>query len=168
MELVLWRHADAEDGLLDMKRALTDKGRRQASRVAKWLRPRLEGQWEILASPAVRARQTADALDLEYDVQVALGPGASEDGLLRAAQWPQNGRNVMIVGHQPTLGRIAARLLTGHMGDLTIKKGAVWWFSGKYDRHLGLSEAAVKNRSLRALRVLRRLLDTPLPNGTRS
>ena len=144
MELVLWRHADAEDGLLDMKRALTDKGRRQASRVAKWLRPRLEGQWDILASPAVRARQTAEALDLEYDVQVALGPGASEDGLLRAAQWPQNGRNVLIVGHQPTLGRIAARLLTGHMGDLTIKKGAVWWFSGKYDRHLGLSETVLR------------------------
>jgi len=35
-------------------------------------------------------------------------------------------------------------------------------------RDLGLTEAAVKNRSLRALRVLRHLLDTPLPNGAPS
>jgi RNA polymerase sigma-70 factor (sigma-E family) len=35
-------------------------------------------------------------------------------------------------------------------------------------RDLGLSEAAVKNRSLRALRALRQLLDTPLPNGSPS
>ena len=74
MELVLWRHADAEDGLQDMKRELTDKGRKQANRVAKWLRPRMEGQWEILVSPAARAKQTADALDLEYDVRLPLGP----------------------------------------------------------------------------------------------
>jgi phosphohistidine phosphatase len=130
MELVLWRHADAEDGIPDMKRALTDKGRRQASRVAKWLRPRLEGQWEILVSPATRARQTADELDLDYDVRIPLGPSATEDALLREAGWPGNGKNVMIVGHQPTLGRVAARLLTGQVGDLTVKKGALWWFSG--------------------------------------
>ena len=78
MELVLWRHADAEVGPADLKRELTDKGRRQASRMARWLRPRLEGDWEILASPAARARQTADALDLDYDVRLTLGPLETE------------------------------------------------------------------------------------------
>ncbi len=144
MELVLWRHADAEDGLADMKRELTDKGRRQATRIAKWLRPRMEDKWEILVSPAVRARQTADALDLDYDVRIPLGPAATEDALLREAGWPASARNVLIVGHQPTLGRVAARLLTGHVGDLTIKKGAVWWFSGRYSRGLGLSETVLR------------------------
>jgi phosphohistidine phosphatase len=144
MELILWRHADAEDGLADMRRALTDKGRKQALKVAKWLRPRMEGQWEILVSPAVRARQTADALDLEYDVRLALGTSASEDVLVREADWPRNERNVIIVGHQPTLGRLATRLLTGHHGDLTVKKGAVWWFSGRYDRRAGLSETLLR------------------------
>lgn len=134
MELVLWRHADAEDGIPDMKRALTDKGRRQAARVAKWLRPRLEGQWEILVSPATRARQTADALDLDYDVRIPLGPAATQDALLREAGWPGNGHNVIIVGHQPTLGRVAARLLTGQEGDLTVRKGSLWWFSGRPGR----------------------------------
>lgn len=145
MELVLWRHAEAEDGLLDMKRALTDKGRRQASRVARWLRPRLEGQWEILASPATRARQTADALDLDYDVRLVLGPAATEDALLREAGWPAGPHNVILVGHQPTLGRLAARLLTGQVGDLTIKKGAAWWFSsGKGGRHAAPGETLLR------------------------
>ena len=144
MELVLWRHADAEDGLADMKRELTDKGRRQSARIAKWLRPRMEDKWEILVSPAVRARQTAEALDLDFDVRIPLGPSATEDALLREAGWPANGQNVLIVGHQPTLGRVAARLLTGHVGDLTIKKGAVWWFSGRYSRPLGLSETVLR------------------------
>ena len=92
MELVLWRHADAEEGVLDMKRQLTDKGRKQAARVARWLRPRLEGEWVILASPAARARQTADALDLDYDVRETLGTGATEDALLREAGWPDGAR----------------------------------------------------------------------------
>jgi phosphohistidine phosphatase len=144
MELVLWRHADAEDGLADMKRELTDKGRKQAARVAKWLRPRLEGPWVILVSPAARAKQTADALDLEYDVRLTLGPSATEDALIREADWPRNDRNVIIVGHQPTLGRVAARLLTGHVGDLSVKKGAVWWFSGRFDRRAGPSETVLR------------------------
>jgi phosphohistidine phosphatase len=144
MELVLWRHADAEPGMLDMKRSLTDKGRRQADRVAKWLRPRLEGRWEILVSPAARAIQTADALGMDYEVRPALGTSATADMLLREAGWPARDRNVVIVGHQPTLGNVAARLLTGHPGDLGIKKGAVWWFTGKLDRHAGLSETILR------------------------
>jgi phosphohistidine phosphatase len=134
MELVLWRHADAEDGVIDMKRQLTDKGRKQAAKVARWLHQRMEGRWLILSSPAVRATQTADALDLEYEVRPALGLAATPDGVIREAGWPSSERNVMIVGHQPTLGRVAAQLLTGHPGDLALKKGALWWFSCKGER----------------------------------
>ena len=144
MELVLWRHADAQAGVVDMKRELTDKGRRQAARVAKWLRPRLEGDWEILVSPAARAKQTADALDLRYDVCLTLGPLATEDALLREAGWPAGERNVIVVGHQPTLGRVAARLLSGHRGDLAIKKGSVWWFSSKIDDEVGEGETLLR------------------------
>jgi phosphohistidine phosphatase len=144
MELVLWRHADAEMGVVDMKRGLTEKGRRQAAKVARWLRPRLEGKWQVLSSPAARATQTADALDLDYDVRPALGTSATEEALLREAGWPAGEGNVILVGHQPTLGRVAARLLTGHLGDLSVKKGAVWWFSGKYDKRAGLSETILR------------------------
>ena len=37
MNLILWRHAEAEDGADDLQRALTGKGRRQAARMAQWL-----------------------------------------------------------------------------------------------------------------------------------
>lgn len=144
MELVLWRHADAEVGPADLKRELTDKGRRQASRMAKWLRPRLEGDWEILASPAARARQTADALDLDYDVRLTLGPLETEDALVREVGWPAGERNVIVVGHQPTLGRVAARFLSGHRGDLTMKKGSIWWFSSKLDDEVGQGETLLR------------------------
>ncbi len=144
MELVLWRHADAEVGPADLKRELTDKGRKQAGRVAKWLRPRLEGDWEILVSPAARAKQTADALDLDYDVRLTLGPLETEDALIREVGWPAGERNVIVVGHQPTLGRLAARFLSGHRGDLTMKKGSIWWFSSKIDEEVGQGETLLR------------------------
>ena len=84
----------------------------------------------ILVSPAVRATQTADALEIGYEVRPALGTSATPEALVREAGWPAGEANVIIVGHQPTLGRLAARLL-GHHGDLAVKKGAIWWFSGK-------------------------------------
>ena len=49
-------------GIPDAARALTRKGLKQAKQVADWLRPHLTGDCLILASPAKRARQTADAL----------------------------------------------------------------------------------------------------------
>jgi phosphohistidine phosphatase len=144
MELVLWRHADAEMGVHDLKRELTDKGRKQAAKVARWLRPRLDAHWEVLVSPAARAKQTADALDLKYDVRLTLGPAETENALLREVDWPGNERNVVVVGHQPTLGRVAAKLLTGHFGDTTIKKGAIWWFSSRIDEDFSSGQTVLR------------------------
>ena len=41
MDLILWRHAEAEDGVgkPDTERELTKRGRKQAERMAEWLRP---------------------------------------------------------------------------------------------------------------------------------
>ena len=67
MELILWRHAEAEDPgpKGDFARELTKKGRKQAERMAEWLRPRLEGKWRVIASPAARAIQTVTPLGLD-------------------------------------------------------------------------------------------------------
>ncbi len=129
MELILWRHADAENGRDDMKRELTDKGRKQAARIAKWLRKRIDKEWLILSSPALRTRQTADALEMKYATKLTLSTEATPNSVLREAHWPDGNQNVIIVGHQPTLGQIAARLLSGRHGDIAVKKGAIWWFS---------------------------------------
>ena len=118
MELILWRHAEAEDTHPggDFARALTSHGHRQAERVAAWLRPRLEGEWKILASPAVRAVQTVTPLGLPYEVRTALDTSGRADGLLREAGWPDGGR-VVVVGHQPTLGEVAFPYAFPRPGD---------------------------------------------------
>jgi phosphohistidine phosphatase len=131
MDLILWRHAEAEDGSPDLERALTERGRKQAARMADWLTPRLPPDIRILASPAERTRQTAQALGRDYAVEPALAPGATAAEALAAAGWPEAARPVLIVGHQPTLGRIAARLLAGAEGDVSVKKAGVWWFQSR-------------------------------------
>jgi phosphohistidine phosphatase len=131
MELILWRHADAEYSLPDLERELTAKGLRQARGMAELLAPRLPRTARILVSPAVRARQTAAALGLPVQIEPALAPEATVAALLQAAGWPQAEGCVVVVGHQPTLGRAAARLLTGCDTDLSLRKGAVWWLSGR-------------------------------------
>lgn len=129
MELILWRHADAEDPgpRGDLARELTKKGRHQAQAMAEWLRPRLDGEWRVITSPAARAIQTVAPLGRDYEVRPRLDPSSSADDYLREAAWPR-GVNTIVVGHQPTLGEVAARLL-GEVGDIAVKKGAVWWFA---------------------------------------
>lgn len=129
IELLLWRHADAEDGMPDAGRALTKKGLKQAKQVAAWLLPRLPRDCLILASPAKRAQQTAAALDLPYTTERRIGVQANIADIIAASNWPRHKGAVLVVGHQPTLGRLAARLLAGKQADWTIKKGALWWFS---------------------------------------
>jgi phosphohistidine phosphatase len=131
MEIILWRHAEADDTAPDLKRELTDKGRKQASRMADWLNPRLPQDIRILVSPATRALQTAQALGREYEQAPALAPGRRAEDALAAAAWPHPARPVLIVGHQPTLGQVAMLLLAGQTGDLTVKKGSIWWFQGR-------------------------------------
>jgi phosphohistidine phosphatase len=127
MELVLWRHADAEDGVPDLERRLTKKGRQQAERVAKWLRERLPDEYELISSPAARARETAEALSAKLRIDDALAPGAPVSSIVKAAGWPQGERTVVIVGHQPDLGRALAHLLARRESDWRLQKGALWW-----------------------------------------
>jgi phosphohistidine phosphatase len=131
MELILWRHAEAEDSTPDLGRELTEKGRKQAARMADWLNPRLPQDIRILTSPATRALQTAQALGRYYDQVPALAPGTRAEDVLAAADWPHAAYPVLLVGHQPTLGQVAMRLLTGQAGDLAVKKGSIWWFQSR-------------------------------------
>jgi phosphohistidine phosphatase len=128
MELILWRHADAENREPDLARALTSNGRHQAQQVADWLNVRLPSHCRILCSPAVRAQQTLEPLQRDFDVLPALGPGAGPAAVLQAAGWPARHGAVLVVGHQPTLGRVASLLLCGSMNDLDFRRGALWWF----------------------------------------
>jgi phosphohistidine phosphatase len=136
MDLILWRHAEAEDGdgrMPDAKRRLTARGEKQARKMAAWLNERLPKSVTILVSPAERTQQTAHALGRPFEVEPKIGVGADCADLLATAGWPDSkvsrGGTLILVGHQPTLGRLAALLLSGSEADWTIKKGAIWWFS---------------------------------------
>lgn len=127
MDLILWRHAEAEDGPADLARRLTPKGVKQAKQMAEWLRARLPRDARVVASPAQRARQTAAALTDDFAILPDIAPGRSCESILAAVGWPQAGGAVVLVGHQPSLGETAAFLLCGKVQERSMKKGAVWW-----------------------------------------
>ncbi len=155
MQLILWRHAQARDGTPDLARELTAHGREQARAMAAWLRPRLPEGATLIASPALRSRQTAEALAERFEIDAGIAPDASlEDhlaviGRLRAGvcaqagngkvrgQPPGAGREqpaddaaaLVLVGHQPTLGLLASHLLAGQALDWRVRKGAIWWLA---------------------------------------
>jgi phosphohistidine phosphatase len=129
MDLILWRHAEAEDGVPDLARKLTAKGHRQAKEMSRWLASRLPKATRIVVSPAVRAQQTATALGGRFETVDSLGPGASTAEICDAAGWPDGNGTVLVVGHQPTLGRVASMLIAGEPLPWSIRKGAIWWLS---------------------------------------
>jgi phosphohistidine phosphatase len=136
MDLILWRHAEAEDGdgrMPDAKRRLTARGEKQAKKMAAWLNTHLPQNTTVLVSPTERTQQTAHALGRPFEIEPGIGIGADCADLLAAAGWPDakisRGGALVLVGHQPTLGRLAALLLSGTEADWAFKKGAVWWFS---------------------------------------
>jgi phosphohistidine phosphatase len=127
MDLILWRHADAEDGVRDEERRLTAKGKEQAARMASWLKRQLPRDAVILVSRARRAQQTAQALGRKFKTSEAVGLEATPQTVLEAADWPRGTGTVLVVGHQPTLGQAAALALTGAPADWGVQKGAIWW-----------------------------------------
>ena len=131
MDLILWRHAEAEPGEPDLGRRLTSKGLKQAERMAEWLEHRLPETTRIIVSPADRTQQTALALGRKFKTSDDVAPGASAASVLAAAGWPDAREPVLVVGHQPTLGEVAAFLLSGEEAAWSIRKGAVWWFSNR-------------------------------------
>ena len=133
MDLILWRHCEAEAGIPDELRRLTLRGRAQASRMARWLAPRLARDCRIVVSPALRAQETAQALLQPFETAAALASGASVADVLDVAGWPDAPVPTLVVGHEPTLGRVVAHLLTGEADDCALAKGGVVWLAQRAD-----------------------------------
>jgi phosphohistidine phosphatase len=134
--IILWRHAEATDASdfalqSDMARALTQKGQRQAKRMACWLRQHLPEDTLTLSSAALRAFQTAQALNkaksAKINVHSVLNPNANLPEVLAFLATFGAVNNLLLVGHQPLLGRIAGHLLGIESSEFNIKKGATWW-----------------------------------------
>lgn len=134
MDLLLWRHAEAEEGEDDLKRRLTERGERQARLMGAWIREHQPKDLRIIVSPSIRTQQTAQALKLPYETHRKIGPDACVSELIAATGWPDAPGSVLVVGHQPSLGRLASLLLAGQEADWSIKKGALWWLSNRLRR----------------------------------
>ena len=106
MDLILWRHAEAEEaspGGSDAERELTPRGEKQALRMAQWLERQL--------------------------------PESTRDGqaeqLLNLVHWPAQKTPTLLVGHQPWLGQILALALSVPESGLSVRKGSVWWLRSR-------------------------------------
>jgi phosphohistidine phosphatase len=147
MNIVLWRHADAELSTPDMTRELTPKGRRQAKSVARWLEAQLPKDTRVLVSPAARALQTAEALEREIEIVPGLAPDESVNSYVRVIAnnleaLAKKRSTIILVGHQPLIGRTIGRLLSGvpktmqepeYESDVSVRKGQVWWLTARPD-----------------------------------
>lgn len=130
MDLVLWRHAEAQewtDGCDDLARPLTPRGVKQAARMARWLDRQLPHSARILVSSAQRAEQTVAALGRPHKVTPALNPDATLAQLLALVPWQVGAGALVLVGHQPVLGQAISQLIGLSGADCPVKKGAIWW-----------------------------------------
>lgn len=125
MELYLLRHGIAvESGTAgfedDAARPLTGKGRRQLRKIAGAIR-KLEPKFDlILSSPLLRARQTAEIVAGELKLKKrlklsnALAPGSTATILIRQLSREKPApEKVLLVGHEPDLGRLVSLFASG-------------------------------------------------------
>ncbi len=123
MDVFFLRHAEAEPGSgNDFVRELTEKGRRQADRAARYLAEKFPKTLLVVTSPVTRARQTAEvvATALDLDLRVAdwlacgMSPAECFEGL---AEFSDCGGPVVLVGHEPDFSTAIAVLTGAQAGE---------------------------------------------------
>jgi len=125
MELFILRHASAEEFLTsDSLRSLTDQGREEADRVARFCEGRGLLPELILSSPLTRAQQTARPVAERLGVELVAAPflagGASMAAMLDGLEGYRRFARLMIVGHEPDLSTLAGKLI-GVEGGLGVR-----------------------------------------------
>jgi phosphohistidine phosphatase len=120
---VIWllRHGEAEDGSPDDERPLTEKGRRQARDAGRALKEIGVTLDACLASPKVRARETAELACAELGVEVTIEP-ALKGGPFDADELAAGYDEVLLVGHDPDFS-MAIHTMTG--AQVRMKKGGL-------------------------------------------
>ena len=128
--LHLLRHAKSswdDDALGDRDRPLAPRGRRAATRIARWaqeheVRPQL-----VVTSSAVRAQETLHGVlpglgEPEVLIEVALYAASAETLLERVRALPDEAEEAMLVGHNPGLGELVVQL--AEPGELRVRASA--------------------------------------------
>jgi len=121
LDLFLVRHADAEparSGQSDADRRLTDKGLKQAARLAAWAKDKGLEVPLIVSSPLIRARQTAEplarALEAELITDARLAGGSlTASALGEILDEVGSPTALMLVGHEPDMSELVEELTGG-------------------------------------------------------
>ena len=139
-DLILWRHAEAEDVSAtgkDADRALTARGRKDAAKMAKWLDKHLPAGTLVLCSPARRCQETAAELSALNQAQIKVEDCLSVESnvtrIAKALTSYDSAKALLLVGHQPNLGLLIVKLLGMHQTAGVVKKGSVWWVRQRTD-----------------------------------
>jgi len=165
MRLILFRHgpagrADEKRWPDDAKRPVTRRGRERTAHAAAGLRRLLGRVRRVATSPLLRARQTAELLvaaigpEVRIETLDALAPGAPYREVVRWLREVESGACVVLVGHEPHLGKLAGVLLFDSVAaPLPLKKaGAVCIdFIGPVEPGAGHLRAFLPPRTLRQL-----------------
>ena len=130
MHLYILRHANADtEAATDAARELSEKGREQAAKVAKFcgrhgIRPDV-----IFSSPLIRAQQTARPVAKELGLEVTtarwLACGATPEEICMQLAALKDASAVMLVGHQPDLGELIALLLAASPHSINVRKASL-------------------------------------------
>lgn len=152
MLLFVLRHAEAEPlspSGLDADRALTEAGRKRMKAVARAIARMEPGFDAVLVSPLRRARETAEAVtdacrfEGEPRVTESLLPGSDPELLLDELAGV-DGTATLVVGHEPHLGRLVGRLVSGRKDvEVPMKKAGLAVF--ELHRQLGADRAELKS-----------------------
>lgn len=134
MDIIIWRHAEAEANSVngrDADRVLTKGGRKDAARMAEWLKKHLPADSIVVASPALRCQETAAALHnishLEVKTADFLSVNSNVERIRKELASFSGAKAVLLVGHQPNLGWLVAKLAGLPDSACSVKKCAVWW-----------------------------------------
>ncbi len=132
MDLYIMRHADAVDrAASDSARALTEHGMRQADRMGRLIESSVAGNLSIIASPYLRAQQTAGQIAAAVGSQAKittderLAPGLTMDDGSALVHEHGNASSLLLVGHAPDVALLVAHFLGADAASIAMRKSAV-------------------------------------------
>ncbi|MFI5915392.1 SixA phosphatase family protein [Dactylosporangium sp. NPDC051541] len=135
--LILLRHAkaaDPDDYATDIERPLAPRGQRDAAAAGVWLKEQGLKPDAVLCSPAVRTRQTLEALGLEapavFEHRIYTGPAFDTLELVR--QTSVSVSTLLLVGHNPTISDLSNELYSASLDSTGLSTSglAVHRFAG--------------------------------------
>ncbi len=152
MDLILWRHAQAQFAHHDLSRELTSKGQQDALVMASFIHNKLPENLRCFASEATRSQETLMALDKPFQISEILNPEAQPALVLPwlFQELQSQSSSLLCVGHQPWLGYVCAQLISCQSDqeqphfEMNISRACLYWFDISLTSQLGKIHCQLK------------------------